>query len=69
MRTSAMPANPPEHQLNEAEHQVFLHAFDEPTRRALIEEDASAWKAVCSLLFAIVSLGLLIGLFALFLVM
>ena len=50
--------------LNDDEHPVFVHAFDEQTRRTLLADDSFAWRSVCSLLIMIVSLGLLIGVVA-----
>ena len=59
-----MATIPPEARLNENEHPVFMHAFDESTRQALMEDDAFAWRSACSVLITIVSLGLLLGVFA-----
>ena len=53
--------------LFENEHPIFMSSFDELTRRDLLEEDTLAWKIVCSVLIAIVSLGLLLGVCALLL--
>ena len=59
-----MSAFPPEVRLNEEDHRVFLQAFDEATRRQLLEDDSVAWRGVCSILIAIVCLGLTIGIVA-----
>jgi len=43
------------------ERTLYLRTFDEPTRLALRNDDAEAWRAVCGVLITVVSLGLLIG--------
>ena len=59
-----MSATLPEVRLIEDEQSIYLHAFDEQTRRVLSEDDAAAWRAVCGLLITVISFGLLFGILA-----
>jgi len=43
---------------------AFERAFDEQTRHRLRDDDRLAWRIVCGELFAIVLLGLLLGICA-----
>jgi hypothetical protein len=60
----AMSVTPANAHFNEEEHPVFVGAFGEETRRALLEEDSFAWRSVCTVLITIVVVGLLLGIFA-----
>ena len=42
-------------------YDVWTQAFDEETRRQLLRDDSVAFRGMCGLLIAIVTLGLLIG--------
>lgn len=54
---------------NAAEHPVFMRAFDATTRNELLSEDLTAGRSITSILTAIVTLGLLIGILALVVVL
>ena len=40
---------------------IFKTAFTSETQKELLEDDHFAWNSVCSILIAIVSMGLLLG--------
>ena len=42
--------------------------FDETTRERFVEEDRSAWYAICSILLGIISIGLMLAFLAVWLV-
>ena len=42
-------------------YDVWTQAFDEKTRRELVYDDRVAFRSMCGILIAIVTLGLLIG--------
>jgi len=44
--------------------ECFTRVFDSATRHELLEEDSAAWRAVCGVLLTIVSVGLLLAIFA-----
>ncbi len=44
-----------------ADQPVFKKAFDPKTQNELLDEDHFAWKSVCTVLIAIVCMGLVIG--------
>ena len=43
------------------DYDVWTQAFDEKTRRQLLRDDSVAFRGMCGILIAIVTLGLLIG--------
>lgn len=44
---------------DESQHPVYMKAFDERTREALMGDDSVAWRTVCAVLISIVTLGML----------
>ena len=47
---------------------MTLDQFTESEKQEFLEEDRAAWTAICGILLTIISLGVCIALFALFLI-
>lgn len=48
---------------SETNHPVWESAFNEATRQEQMEDDSTAWHIVTGLLLAIVSMGVLLAIF------
>lgn len=48
---------------SETEHPVWESAFNEATRQEQMEDDSNAWHIVTGLLLAIVTIGVLLAVF------
>lgn len=62
---TVVPASEDHFHLNAAEHPIFWNAFDTRTRNSLMVEDLTAGRSISLILGAIVTLGLLLGIFTL----
>lgn len=49
---------------SESDETVWRRKFDEETRQQQLNEDSFAWRSVTGLLMAIISIGVLIAIFA-----
>jgi hypothetical protein len=52
---------------SERNHPTWTHAFTQETREEQIHDDAAAWRAVTGILLTIVTAGVVLALFAVWL--
>lgn len=48
---------------NQTDRSIFNQSFSTQTQNELLDDDHFAWQSVCSVLIAIVCMGLLLGTF------